>query len=230
MQEWIKQVLESSQFGVAVLPAAFLLGIFGAISSGCNIAALGAIAGYSGTSEDSDRRSTIFAGLFFVIGTIVALGALGAVAGFIGQVAGSVLGKYWKVFAGLTAIFFGLAALNLVPFKLPRIKSAANSGGPLKAAVFGLVVGGAATACTVGCNPLLAIPLGAAVLQGHTLWGVGILAAFAAGFSLPLAAILVGLSYGKSTMKSKKAAAVARIAGGVLLVGVGFYLLATIGK
>ena len=94
--------------------------------------------------------------------------------------------------------------------------------------VFGLVVGGAATACSVGCNPLLAVPLGVAALQGRTVWGAAILAAFAIGFALPLAAMLVGFSWGKSALKAKKATAAARIMGGVVLIGVGFYFLVTL--
>ncbi len=230
MQEWIGQVLESSQLSWAVLPASFLLGLLGAVSSFCNVAAMGAIAGYSGSREDTGRRATMFAGLSFMFGTVIALAVLGAVAGFVSQVAGSALGRYWKIFAGLAAIFFGLAALNLVPFKLPALGSRdrAPRRGLLGAAVFGLVVGGSATACSVGCNPLLAIPLGVAALQGHTLWGAAILGAFAVGFSLPLTAILLGLSLGRSALKTKKAATAARIVGGVLLIGVGFYFLVTI--
>ncbi len=230
MQEWINHILGSPQLTLAALPAAFLLGFLGAVSSCCNFAAVGAIAGYSATCDNGGRRATLLAGLFFMFGTIIALAVLGAVAGFVSQVAGSALGRYWKIFAGVIAIFFGLAALNLVPFKLPGLSSRRKTQpkGLLGAAVFGLVVGGFATACTACYSPLLAGPLGMTVLQGQTLWGAAILGAFALGFSLPLAGILLGLSLGKSAIKAKKAGAVARIAGGVLLIGVGFYLLATI--
>ena len=230
MATWMKQVLESPEFTVAVLPAALLLGLLGSLSSCCNVAALGAIAGYSGSREDIGRRATMLAGLFFMAGTIIALVVLGAVAGFVSQVAGTALGKYWKIFAGLAAIFFGLAALNLVPFKLPVLGSTkrAQPRGLLGAAVFGLVVGGSATVCTIGCNPLLAVPLGVASLQRNTLWGAAILGAFAIGFSLPLTAILLGLSLGKSSLKAKKAATATRITGGLLLIAVGFYFLFTI--
>ena len=67
-----------------------------------------------------------------------------------------------------------------------------------------------------------------AALQGQTLWGAGILGAFALGYALPLAGILLGFSLGRSALKTKKAAAVLRIVGGVLLVGIGFYFLITV--
>ena len=225
----MRQVLEAPELRGAVLPAALLLGVLGAASSCCAVPALGVIAGYSGTREDAARRATVVAGLFFMLGTVIALAFLGAVAGFVSQAAGAILGRYWRVFAGLAAIFFGLAALNLIPFKLPSFGSPEKSRrrGLLGAAAFGLVVGGSATACTACCNPVLAVALGVAMLQGHTLWGAAILASFAVGFSVPLTAMLVGLSLGRSALKAKKAATAVRIAGGVLLVGVGFYFLVT---
>ena len=231
MQEWIRQTVESSQVTIFVLPVFSLVGMLAAVTSCCNIAALGAIAGYSASREDADRRTTVFAGLFFMVGTIIALVVLGAVAGFISQIAGTMMGRYWQIFAGVAAILLGLAALNLLPFRLPTLPSkerARPAAGLLSAAVFGLVVGGAATGCSVGCSPLLPVALGVAVLQGHTLWGAAILGAFAIGYSLPLTAILMGLSLGKSVLKTKKVATVVRISGGIVLTGVGFYLLATV--
>ena len=80
---------------------------------------LGGVAGYSGTRDYIQRRAKFLAALFFMSGTTIALVILGYVAGFIGQVAQDVMGKYWKVFAGLVAIVVALAALNLLPFTLP---------------------------------------------------------------------------------------------------------------
>ena len=127
------------------LPLAFVLGLASAVASACcTLPLLGAIVGYSGTREDRDRRAKFLAALFFMLGTTIALIILGTVAGFIGQVAQDTMGKYWKVFAGLIAIFVGLAALKLLPFKL-LTKTADTSSRPkglLGAAVFGLVMGG----------------------------------------------------------------------------------------
>ena len=53
------------------------------------------------------------------------------------------------------------------------------------------------------------------------------MAAFALGFSLPLAAILLGVSFGKASIKAQNVEAAIRIVAGGLLVGVGLYLLAT---
>ncbi len=229
MQEWINDILQSAELTWFALPAVFLVGLLGAVSSCCNIAAIGAIAGYSATRTNTSRRAMMLPAAFFFLGTIMALVALGAVAGFVSQVAGSALGRYWKLFAGIAAILFGLAALNLVPFKLPRLRSMSKTHprGLLGAAVFGLVVGGSATACSATCNPLLAVPLGMAVLQDQAWWGAVILGVFALGYALPLVGILLGFSLGTFAIKTKKAAAVSRMIGGVMLVGVGFYFLLT---
>ena len=228
--QWAKTVLEQVGFRPVALPLAFLLGLASAVASACcTLPLLGAIVGYSGTREDHDRRAKFLAALFFMLGTTIALIILGTVAGFIGQVAQDVMGKYWKVFAGLIAIFVGLAALKLLPFKLPTKTAGAGSRpkGLLGAAAFGLVVGGAVCVASLACNPGIFIVLGVAVLQGYTLWGMCIMAAYAVGFSLPLAAIMLGVSFGKMALKARKLEGTIRIAAGVLLVSAGFYFLAT---
>ncbi|MHC4260458.1 MAG: cytochrome c biogenesis CcdA family protein, partial [Planctomycetota bacterium] len=191
--EWVKTVLEQTGFRPVALPLAFVLGL---LSVCCTLPLLGAIVGYSGTREDSNRRAKSLAALFFMVGTIIALVILGSVAGFIGEIAQPTLGKYWKVFAGVIAISVGLAALKLLPFNLPQIIPSQDKSRPkglFGAAMFGLVVGGGVGVCSLPCNPGILIVLGVAVLQGYTLWGMGIMGAYAIGFALPLAAIMLGV-------------------------------------
>ena len=228
--QWAKTVLEQVGFRPVALPLAFLLGLASAVASACcTLPLLGAIVGYSGTREDHDRRVKFLAALFFMLGTTIALVILGTVAGFMGQVAQDMMGKYWKVFAGLIAILVGLAALKLLPFKLPTRTAGTGSRpkGLLGAAAFGLVMGGGVSVASLACNPGIFIVLGVAVLQGYTLWGMCIMAAYAVGFSLPLAAIMLGVSFGKMALKAKKVEGAIRIAAGLLLVSAGFYFLVT---
>ena len=227
---WAKTVLEQVGFRPVALPLAFVLGLVSAVASACcTLPLLGAIVGYSGTREDRDRRAKFLAALFFMLGTTIALIILGTVAGFIGQVAQDMMGKYWRVFAGLIAIFVGLAALKLLPFKLPTKTADTRSRpkGLLGAAAFGLVMGGGVSVASLACNPGIFIVLGVAVLQGYTLWTIAITAAYAVGFSLPLALIMLGASFGKSAIKAKRTETTIRIIGGVLLIIAGFYLLGT---
>src|SRR5512143_2379735 len=143
--------------GPMALPLAFLLGLASAVASTCcTLPVFGAIVGYAGMQEITDRRSNLLGAFFFMVGSIIALLILGSVAGLIGQVAQSVLGSYWKIFAGVVAIIVGLGALNLLPFKIPGMKSGPVGNpkrGLLEAAIVGLIMGGAVSVCSMGCNP-----------------------------------------------------------------------------
>ncbi|MCL5268997.1 MAG: hypothetical protein M1457_00215 [bacterium] len=229
--EWAKAMLQQSGTSPLALPLAFLLGLASAAASACcTLPVFGAIVGYAGMREPADRRSNLLGACGFMIGTTIALLILGSVAGLIGQVAQSVLGQYWKVFAGTIAIIVGLGALKLLPFKMPGKTSGALSApkrGLLGAAVIGLIMGGAVSVCSLGCNPGIFIILGVAVLQGYTLWMFGVLIAYAIGFSLPLTALMLGVSFGKSAIRLKNADTAIRLAAGVVLIGVGFYFFYT---
>ena len=232
MLESITKALESASMGPAAIPLALLLGLVSAVASSCcTLPAMGMLVAYSGTRQDSNRRTALVSAISFMVGTILALIVLGLVAGFVGQAAQAMLGRYWKLFAGAVAVILGLAALKLLPLKLPQFARKAEGrpagqGFPGLVAV-GLLMGGGVAAASLPCNPGIFIVLGAAVLQGHAVWGMVLMAAFAVGFSLPLAAILLGVSFGKAPLKARKAEAAIRCAAGVLLVGAGFYLLAT---
>jgi cytochrome c biogenesis protein CcdA len=231
MLESITNTLQSASMGPAAVPLALLLGLVSAVASACcTLPAMGMLVAYSGTREDVNRRAALASAISFMAGTTLALIVLGFVAGFVGQAAQALLGRYWKVFAGLIAIVLGLAALKLLPLKVPQLsrKAEARSSSPgvLGVALVGLLMGGGVAACSLPCNPGIFIVLGAAVLQGHALWGMVLMAAFGIGFSLPLSAILFGVSFGKASIKAQKAEAAIRVVAGVLLVGAGFYLLA----
>ena len=233
MIEWSTEILRSSHHSLAVFPAAFLLGLMGSVTSCCSLPVLGAIAAYSGTiGHSGDRRALSVAALFFMLGTVAAFAALGAVSGFIGQMAATSLGFYWKLFAGFISVLFGLVSLNLFPLDLPSLGFAGNkwklqtSG----ATVYGLAVGGGAATCSVlCCSPILLMALTVTALQGQTLWGAAILAVFSIGYSLPMVGALVGLGLGLEGLTSvlQKSGPIIKKIAGILLIVLGFYLLAT---
>jgi len=128
------------------------------------------------------------------------------------------------------AVVLGLAALKLLPVKLPQFARKAEtrsaSHGMLGTVFIGLLMGGGVAASSLPCNPGIFIVLGASVLMGQMLWGMVLMAAFSVGFSLPLGAILFGVSFGKTAIKAQKVEAMIRIIAGILLVSVGLYLIA----
>jgi cytochrome c biogenesis protein CcdA len=128
-------------------------------------------------------------------------------------------------------VILGLAALKLFPVKIPQFmrKSEKSSSVPgvLGTVIIGLLIGGGVAASSLPCNPGIFIVIGASILMGKILWGMVLMAAFGVGFSLPLSAILLGVSLGKSAIKVQKVEAAIRIAAGILLICAGFYLLVT---
>ncbi len=232
MTQWVTETLQSASLGLTALPLALLLGLVSAVASACcTLPAMGMLVAYSGTREDANRKNAVISAISFMIGTTLALIVLGLVAGLVGQAAQLLLGKYWKIFAGFLAVVLGLLALKLLPLKLPQLvrKSEARSAGSgrLGTVLVGLLMGGGVAAASLPCNPGIFIVIGASVLMGHILWGMVLMAAFGVGFSLPLGAILFGVAFGKTSIKAQKVEAAIRVVAGVLLVGAGFYLLAT---
>jgi cytochrome c-type biogenesis protein len=226
----LAEILKSSSLSPVVFPTAFLLGLVGAVTSCCTLPVLGAIAGYSGTLVDNgNRRGLLLAALPFMLGTVGAFAALGAVSGLVGQVAGAVLGFYWRLAAGFIMVLFGLAGLNLLPvnfahLRLPGSSCERRASG---ATLYGLAVGGGAAACSTVCNPILPVAIVVTTLPGHALWGAAILTVFSLGYSLPIVGVLVGLGlgFGKLTLIRKLSPWINKIAG-LLLIVIGFYLLA----
>jgi cytochrome c biogenesis protein CcdA len=209
---------------------ALILGVVSAATSACcTLPALGILVGYSGAQANDTRRAAVKKALFFTLGTIVSLMIIGGIAGFVGQVAQNSLGRYWKVFAGVVAVFLGLAALKFLPFKLSlgKFESVGNRLGRTGAVLAGLILGGIVAASSLPCNPGIFIVIGAAILQGEVVWAALMLAMFAIGFGLPLGAVLLGVSLSKISLAAKGADAAIRWVAGAVLVIAGFYFLVT---
>ncbi len=232
MLETITRGLQEGSSSAIALPLAFALGLVSAVASACcTLPAMGMLVAYSGTRETHDRRSTVMSALWFLIGTTLALVILGFVAGLVGQAAQSFLGRYWRLFAGVVAVLVGLGTLKLI--RLPTFSKGTKKRNSKKnrdgidAVLGGLFLGGGVAACSLPCNPGIFIVLGASVLMGKLVWGMVLMAAFAVGFSVPLAAILFGVSLGKASIRAGKADVVIRTVAGAVLIGAGLYLLAT---
>lgn len=232
MQEWINQVINSESISFSVLIAGFLLGALAAITSCCNFAVIGAVVGYSGSiSISQKKKSVITSGLAFLIGTVVSLGIIGGLTGYISNFIGESMGNYWKIFAGVLSIFFGLATMNALPFNLPSVTfSKAKGSGFFSAFLFGLMIGGLSTVCNSACNPIFPIILGATFIKASFIWGMLILFSFALGYGLPLAAgmIGIGLGLGKLSKTFNTFSMAIKYIAGIILIAIGFYFLITL--
>jgi cytochrome c biogenesis protein CcdA len=228
--EYIANTLQQVASEPIGLVFALLLGLVSAATSACcTLPALGILVGYSGAQTNVNRKAAIKSALLFTLGMVVSLMIIGAIAGFVGQVAQSTLGRYWKGFAGIVAVFLGLAALNLLPFKLSfgKFEGVKSRLGRSGAVLAGLVLGGIVAASSLPCNPGIFIVIGAAILQGKVFWAMLMLAMFAIGFSLTLGAVLLGISLSKVSLAARGADTTIRWIAGVVLVIAGFYFLIT---
>ncbi len=231
MEEWINRTLETPQLGFAVLAAVFLLGIISAVISCCNIAVIGALAGYAGSRDHFRRRDTIMTAVGFMFGSIAVMCVIGVVIGFTGQFVLEHFGRYSKAFAGFILVLFGLASLGLLPFKLPRLNQndKRNTQGMLGAGLLGASLGGSSLACSLSCcSPVLLVALGVAGLQGAWVRSVLLMGVFAIGYCIPSVVLLFGISFGKWTLRANKATPAFKAIAGVIMLGAGFYFLATI--
>jgi len=178
-----KTLLESGGYGPLSLVFSFIVGILSAVGSACcTLPIIGALAGYSVIRKE-DRSSVLRSGLLFMAGSIVTLVAIGSIVIFTGQTIRGISGDYWKIAAGCAALLFGIGALELFPFKMPKIKllPAQSSSAGLWPGIAGIVFGGAIAISSLPCNPGIFIILGAAVLQQHTFWAIITLASYALG-------------------------------------------------
>ena len=233
MEAWIQQVFNAPEFSILVLPAGFLLGLITAFGSiACCAPMMAAVIGYAGSREEQQQRDIFVIAGFFALGAVLSLTAAGYLVGYIGQAASSAFGLYGKIFIAIVTIFFGFAALNLLPFRLPSFSPIQRKlpTGLLGASIFGLAIGGGSIAyCMACCGPLmLPVVLGLSILKGQGGWGALILATFALGYSLPMVAAILGIGLGKLTGIANKIAKPIRIASGILLLGAGAWLLLTL--
>jgi len=230
MLEYVTNTLQQVASEPSGLVFALILGVVSAATSACcTLPAMGILVGYSGTRVEANRRDIFRTTLLFTLGTVISLMIIGGIAGFVGQVAQNTLGRYWKVFAGVVAVFFGLATLKLLPLKLSfgNYEKSIRSPKKIGTILAGVIMGGIVAVSSLPCNPGIFIVLGAAILQGRVIWATFLLAMFAVGFSIPLGIILFGVSLGKTSLVAKNADVAIRWISGVILLAAGFYFLVT---
>jgi len=231
IQQWISSIIETQLNSPLFFLAILFLGFVAAIGSCCNLGVIGAVTSYAGTQtkNENNKNSFLKTGFAFLIGNVISLSLVGALTGFVSQTVGKSVGDYWTLIAGIVVIYFGLSSLELLPFSFKvgdkltsKLSKLANKGF-----IFGLALGGFATACSACCNPIFPIILGASYLQGELFWSWFTLFVFAIGYSIPLSGILIGLGFGldkfsDALLRNKKGISTMS---GIILILIGFGLL-----
>ena len=163
---------------------------------------------------------------------IVSMAIIGGIIGYASELISTSFGNYWKIAAGLISVFFGLFSMDLLPFKVPgiTITPVNRKSGVFSSVIFGLAIGGLTFACSSCCNPVFPIVLAVSFVKGSFIWGILLMLAYALGYGLTFAAIIIGiaLGFGKTSKNFAKFSKVLKYTGGIIMLVIGFYLLITV--
>jgi len=183
---------------------------------------MGVVAGNKDTT--TFKRSLVFS-LVFVLGLAVTFTALGLISALMGRMFGNV-GPFWRYLVAAVCLVMGLQLLGLLKLSFPvpaglRVKKRGYIGAFLLGLLFGVV----STPCAV---PILAVLLAFVAEKGNVLYGGFLLFVYALGHSALV--LVAGTSVGaaKSLLESKglrTAHAVLQRIAGVLIIGIGAYVL-----
>ena len=174
------------------------------------------------TKAHEPRKALVFGGMF-ILGMIVTHVLLGLIASLGGMWVQRLFGREWGLVLGPLLIVLGLMWPGWIRLPLPaisfRVERAATAWG-----AFALGTPFSVAVCPF-CTPVLVVLLGVAAGIGSVAFGVTLLLAFALGRAIP---IILGAG-AVGWLESLKALAgfqkAFEIAGGVLLILSGLYLL-----
>lgn len=209
------------QISLTVFALTFVGGVVTGINP-CCYTMIPAIVGYlGGYCEPSFKRCAWLSG-WFALGLATATALLGLIVVLVGGIFGSVHPVFRYALA-LVPIVMGLHLLGVITIKAPGLQKwkpvrAGAIGAYLTGLLFSLVI----LPCA---SPVLASILSYAAGRGGTLYGSSLLFTYGAGIGAPL--FLFGSSIGLvSTMRSVTHwwKVINRLSG-IILIGLGFYLL-----
>jgi len=210
--------------GWLAFPACFLGGIISSASP-CVLAMIPLVIGYVGGYAEGSQRKAVQYSLVFTLGLTITFTVLGIIAGAMGRLFGDV-GSFWNYVLPPVAILLGLQLLGVFKFNigvsqrfLPKRK--ALFGAFLMGLFFGIVASPCAT-------PVLAIILTFAAIQKDIAYSGGLLLAYALGHWVLVLGAGISVGFAQRVLESKgisNFSNYAKKAAGVILIGVGIYLL-----
>jgi len=210
--------------GWLAFPACFLGGIISSASP-CVLAMIPLVIGYVGGYAAGSQKKAIQYSVFFTLGLTITFTVLGIIAGAMGHLFGDV-GSFWNYVLPPLAILLGFQLLGLFNFNigisqrfLPRRK--ALIGAFLMGLFFGIVASPCAT-------PVLAVILTFAATRKEIAYSGGLLLAYALGHWVLVLGAGISTGFAQRVLESKgisNFSTYSKKAGGVILIGVGVYLL-----
>ena len=209
-----------------LVPLAFLGGLCTSLNP-CAYPMMGAVVGYVWKHGGGSRARSVGVCAAFLLGLALVYGLLGAVGSLLVPVLGLSHRHLMWVVAGI-CIVAGAVIADVIPFEFagssPLTRYWQRLQGLPGALLMGVLLGLVATPCAT--PPLVAI-MSLAATRGAVWLAVLLMVTYAAGHGLP--AIIIGLAAGSLSGLQRFATRgrALQIAGGWLIIAVGFYLLAT---
>lgn len=214
----LRQAVEQSRY--AAVGLGLLAGLFFSVNP-VAIAAIPVSLAY--LTRAREKPTALRLGSMFILGLIVTHVLLGIGAGLGGQWVGQLLGRYWGVILGPLLIMMGLLWPGWIKLPLPaasfRARRVTGSWG-----AFALGVPFSVAICPV-CTPALVALLGVVAAIGSPVLGATILLAFAIGRAIPIALGAWAMGWLETLKPLARYQRAFDVAGGVLLVLAGLYML-----
>jgi len=216
--EALRQAVEHA--GLAAAGVAFLTGLVFSF----NPVALASIpVSLAYVTRGRDKRQALLFGTMFISGMVLAHVVLGLIAGLGGKWVADLIGRDWGLFLGPLLIVLGLMWAGWLRIPLPSFgiqasRPAAAWGAFLLGIPFAIAV------CPM-CTPTLVVLLGVTAAIGSVWLGVVLLLAFALGRAVPIAIGAFAVGWLENLNHLARYRRGFEIAGGVLLIAMGFYML-----
>ncbi len=213
-------------------PLAYLLAFAGGVLTSlgpCNLSMVPIIMGYVGGQQEVSRGKGFRLSLCFTLGTSLTFVALGAFVALAGGIFGAQKAALTWVVAGVCFVI-GLnllGALQLNLGLLARLQPTRVRTGPLGALLLGLVMGLAGSQCA---TPILAVIMGAVMVQGTVGYGLAMLFAYALGRGVPVVAAGTYTGVLRALPAMERWTRVGEKAAGGLIIAVGLYFVWTAGR
>jgi cytochrome c biogenesis protein CcdA len=210
--------------GWLAFPACFLGGVVSSASP-CVLAMIPLVIGYVGGYAEGSQKKAIQYSIVFTIGLTITFTILGIIAGAMGRLFGDV-GRFWNYVLPPVAILLGLYLLGVFNFNIgisqrfmPKKKAL------LGAFLIGLFFGIVASPCA---TPVLAVILTFAATRQEIAYSGGLLLAYALGHWVLVLGAGISAGFAQRVLASRgisNFSTYSKKAGGVILIGVGIYLL-----
>ena len=218
----IGEIIQSQ--GWLAFPACFLGGVISSASP-CVLAMIPLVIGYVGGYAEGSQKKAIQYSIVFTIGLTITFTILGIIAGAMGRLFGDV-GRFWNYVLPPVAILLGLYLLGVFNFNIgisqrfmPKKKAL------LGAFLIGLFFGIVASPCA---TPVLAVILTFAATRQEIAYSGGLLLAYALGHWVLVLGAGISAGFAQRVLASRgisNFSTYSKKAGGVILIGVGIYLL-----